>query len=599
VSNAGEWVDIAASNDSAGRVSLRIGARWTSQDIAGNRSFVEVVVYVMRAMAGFFNNYDTGWSVAGSQGNAAGNWRTGNNGWTRVDLYTWSGWIGHDSAGNGSYQCSASLAAKAPMAAVSVGGTLGLPRIPRTSSADVADFEFGGSTTVTIHKASASFNHRVEVFANGGTWALLARVDTSGASASLSVPLDQAATYCANNGWLAIVFRITTYDAAWNGIGFVDYYKGLYVPASVVPTCGLTLARQDVGTPPAWGLWVVGHSKAKASMTASGAVGSTITRWQLTGPDFTYNGSGAPNSQTTDLLRSAGTHKATLTVWDSRGRTAAASASLTAVAWTPPVVTPGVAERTDPAGVADYQGQWATLSFAETIATVSGKNTVTNRAMRYRKRGSTSWKTIATPTPNHQLTIGGDLDPTSFYEIELTITDALAGQATTTWTVAAAQVSIHLPAGGKHVGLLRAVSDDEALDHPLAVVAGGDLLVDGAITQQGRPVVTCTSNGVWHEEDLGGGLYRWTQVVDLSVATTSAIGSVYYGGAPALALPPGASVSSWFVAWRQMAYSSSICWAVSQPIPDDTGAPRLSVWVVSTGSGTRAGQICYTVYGTK
>ena len=116
----------------------------------------------------------------------------------------------------------------------------------------------------------------------------------------------------------------------------------LDVPNSVVPSISaINLSEAVSGIAAQFGGYVQTRSKLNVSITAAGTQSSTITGYRTTVNGTTYTGT----SFTTGTLSTAGSNTISVTVTDSRGRTATRTSTFTVLAYAPPSLTKFSAER--------------------------------------------------------------------------------------------------------------------------------------------------------------------------------------------------------------------------------------------------------------
>ena len=145
--------------------------------------------------------------------------------------------------------------------------------------------------------------------------------------------------------------NIQTADIDWAQIkdltaGTAIIEKGvngkLYVPVSVVPSISsVSIAEATSGVADRFGGYVRTRSKLSVSITAAGAQGSNISSYRTIIDSVTYSGA----SFTTNTLITAGSLTMTVTVTDSRGRTASTARTVTVLDYSPPSLSQFTAER--------------------------------------------------------------------------------------------------------------------------------------------------------------------------------------------------------------------------------------------------------------
>lgn len=145
-------------------------------------------------------------------------------------------------------------------------------------------------------------------------------------------------------------------------------------PGSVVPTISsVNYSEAVAGIAAQFAGYVQNKSKLTASVTASGAQGSTITAYRTTLNGTAYNTA----SFTTNLLSVAGNSTLSITVTDSRGRTATTTRTIAVLAYAQPTLSLFKAERCNSTGTAPQtDGNRVRISATAGASSVNAKNTM-------------------------------------------------------------------------------------------------------------------------------------------------------------------------------------------------------------------------------
>ncbi len=283
-----------------------------------------------------------------------------------------------------------------------------------TKSSVAAD---GTSTIgVNISKATSGATHKVtyDFGKLSSSYSLAAGTN----SHSITVPL----SWCAQIPNAASGTGAVTVETIYNGsvIGSETKYFTVTVPASVTPSIGgFTVTGNNLK----WNLYLAGISTATLKMTGvAGAQGSAITRYRIEGGGFAADAA----SLTTGTL-SAGTLTFTATVWDSRGRTARKTLSVTVQAYQKPSITSAKTSRCNASGTVSESGTYlrAVCSYSWTSV---GSNARTLR-IEYRPSGTSAWTSAYSGTPESgaaQVLGGGGISVQQSYEVRYTLSDSIA-----------------------------------------------------------------------------------------------------------------------------------------------------------------------------
>ena len=167
------------------------------------------------------------------------------------------------------------------------------------------------------------------------------------------------------------------------------------------------------------------RSKLSVSITAAGAQGSSISSYRTSIDGVTYSGS----SFTTNALNTAGNLTMTVTVTDSRGRTASTARTVTVLDYLPPSLSQFTAERCNADGTAaQTDGTKVRISAKASGSSVGGKNTLAC-TVYYKLSSAESWVSAVTLTPsNYAISetnrlLSPTFDALSSYDIKIRVQD--------------------------------------------------------------------------------------------------------------------------------------------------------------------------------
>lgn len=308
----------------------------------------------------------------------------------------------------------------------SCSGSLKLTTIPRatTPSIDKPSLDCGGVIKISGTSASSNFSHKVYVTWNGtkiqiGTIAS----GTTSPSFSYTIPTDWEKNIPDSTSGIA-TFTLETISGS-TSVGSKSVNATIKVRSSIVPTIG-TVGISDTNSICAGiGQYVQNQSKLKFTIATSGNQGSTITSVSTKFNNQTYTGS----TFTTQAIQSSGSIGYTITVTDSRGRSATKSGSVNVVAYYPPSLTNVSAKRANSGYTVDESsGTYALLHFKVGFTSLSNKN-VTSFYIQYRTSGDTAWTKINSWDNNYTLEQdykAGNLftSTTATYEIAFGVKDS-------------------------------------------------------------------------------------------------------------------------------------------------------------------------------
>ena len=171
----------------------------------------------------------------------------------------------------------------------------------------------------------------------------------------------------------------------------------LRVPASVAPTIsGVSIAEATAGIAAQFGAYVRTRSTLAVNIAASGAQGSTVSSCRTTLDGVTYTGA----SFTSNTLNTAGSLTLTVTVTDSRGRTASTTRTIAVLDYSPPSLTKFTAERCNSAGTAaQMDGTRVRVSVGGSVSPVGTKNAI-SCTVYYKTSSASAWTQAASISPS-------------------------------------------------------------------------------------------------------------------------------------------------------------------------------------------------------
>lgn len=281
-------------------------------------------------------------------------------------------------------------------------------------SLSAATVEIGKSVTINTPAVNSTYRHNIwAAFGNAGV-VIAERV----VSSTTWTPDVNLASQISNATSGVATIYCDTFDANGTQLGTKTISITLTVPGSVVPSAGTlsaALAEDTSGT----GLYVKGMGKAKLTLSgASGAYGSSITSYTITGGGWTATN----GALTTGTLASAGNITFTSTVTDSRGRKASTTRTINVIDYTKPGVAVCDVYRCDADGNRKKAGTYFAVEINASYSAITG-NTLSITA-RYKKQSESSYGTAANVTNNGKTVIGGgNIGASTTYDVLVTVAD--------------------------------------------------------------------------------------------------------------------------------------------------------------------------------
>lgn len=310
---------------------------------------------------------------------------------------------------------------------ITVSGSDSLKTILVTSTISTTGGKLGEKQTITLKRQSSNYTDTVTYKCGNASGTIATK--TSAASLNFTPPVTLAAQN-PNGASVQITYTVTTYSGS-TAIGSRSTAYTYSIPDDVVPTVSsFTLSEATEGLSEQFGAYVSGKSKISWNITAAGAQGSSIKTYdvRIAGQIFTTK------SGTTELINSsAGLQKATVTVTDSRGRTAKSETTFYVFNYKTPQFSEFSAYRTTDGVNLDDEGTVLRLWLNFNVSSMDGKNPVSFN-ISYRIAGGTNSFTALphgvsanTYTFNSAVIYNLETDPTfstdNAYEICFKITD--------------------------------------------------------------------------------------------------------------------------------------------------------------------------------
>lgn len=259
-----------------------------------------------------------------------------------------------------------------------------LPQIPRASNVFILSGNtIGSQIDIGISRAVSSFTHTL-TWRFGGRTGTIAE-SSSSPSITWTPPLDLSSQIPNSESGAGTLTCIT-----YNGnteIGRKSISFTLKVPSYIGPSINKfepSIASSETDN---LGLYVKNHSTVQWDVLAYGAYDSTITKCVISGQNLSYDSTDSLTSSKQDdqgtlysakssTLTIAGEKVYTVTVTDSRGRTASKTGRITILDYNSPVITSANSFRSNADGTLNGSGEYVTHKLTASFYTLQGNNTI-------------------------------------------------------------------------------------------------------------------------------------------------------------------------------------------------------------------------------
>lgn len=459
------------------RTGYRIQIAWTvdSQSVANNTSTVTAKVQLVSTGSSYTIN-----SSASKSGSLTINgtkytfsFTAALSGNQTKTLYTKTVTIPHNSDGTKTCAFSATCGINVTLSGtyygnVTASGNGTFNTIARASkiSSVTSSVSVNGTNAVTVNitRAASSFTHTV-VFSFGSY-----SKTTTGVGTSTSYAIPQSWLNAIPNSTSGTAkVTVTTYSGSTKIGSAVSKSFKITVPASVVPTISaVSLTEAVSGLAAQFGGYVQNKSKIACKVTASGAYSSTIKAYKTTVQGANFSSA----AFTSGFLTKSGTSNVTVTVTDSRGRTATTTKSITVIAYTAPKITSFQGFRCLADGTENYEGTYINAAVKFSISAVGDKNTK-SYSIEYKKTSATAWTALANGSVyslnQSIISASGVFSVDSSYDIRLSVTDYF-GTVRSTFEIPTAFTLLDFNASGKGLAFGKVSELTEGIEFAMKTV---------------------------------------------------------------------------------------------------------------------------------
>lgn len=448
---------------------LKIAWEVTSQSVANNTSSVTVKVQLASTGSSYTIN-----STASKSGSLTINgtkytfsFTAGLSGNQTKTLYTKTVTVAHNADGTKICSFSATCGINVTLSGTYYGnvtasgsGTFDTIARASTISSVTSSVSVNGTNEVTVNitRAASSFTHTV-VFSFGSYSKTTTGVGTS---TSYAIPTSWLnAMPNATSGTAKVT--VTTYSGSTKIGSAVSKSFTLTVPSNVVPSISaVTISEAISGLSAQFGGYVQNKSKLAVKITAAGAYSSTIKAYKTTiqGANFTAA------SFTSGFLTKSGTSTVTITVTDSRGRTASTTRSLTVIAYAAPKITTFQGYRCLADGTENYEGTYLSAAVNFSISPVGDKNSKSYK-LEYKLQSATTWTTLTSGSVyalnSTIVSSNGPFGVDNTFDIRLSVTDYF-GTVTSTFEIPTAFTLLDFNKSGKGIAFGKVSEMEEGME---------------------------------------------------------------------------------------------------------------------------------------
>lgn len=395
--------------------------------------------------------------------------------------------------------------------------------------------EAGQSVDIHINKLTSTATHTLTYTCGNQNGTIVTK--TSLSTVSWTVPT-ALVSQISEEGGPCYIYCTTYIDNVQTGVP-QEAMLVVTVPSSYQPSVSLTVTKVNSNaTVSGWGILLQGYSQVQLTATATMASGATLVSYNFTGPGVSYLGNN--NQITSSVLDVYGKIPWSVTVTDSRGRTATATweyDDFEIYQYSNPTIVNAITQRTDATGVSS-SGTFFKTKVNISIASCNSNNSLTVKKVEYKTTSASTW-TLGDDTITSNVWTSpygsGTIDQTLAYNVRYTFTDALGNTATLSSTVSAV---IGIGIGLKNDRLrLGGLPTKPGLQVDWDAEFNGDTTFTGNAIFTGNVDIGdeygSNANGSY-QKFANGTLICWKYVTLNNVAMTTSWGSIYESAAVSL-----------------------------------------------------------------
>ena len=345
--------------------------------------------------------------------------------------YVFKGWATSSSATTAAYQAGGTYSANSAVTLYAVWEMAGSVLSTVTSSVEI-----GSSGSASWNILDAAFTYQLVVTC-GSAPSVTVDVAANTSSASFTIPSSwlNAITNAASATATA---TLTTYNSG-SAMGSSYLPFTVTVPSSVVPTISSFTATHysSNATVAGWAAFTQGYSQADLSVSATAGTGASIASVAFTGPSVNQNGDLL--AVRTGILSSPGTNTFTVTITDSRGRSASDTVPVTVYPYASPTIISIETMRANADGTTNNSsGAYMKVRPIYSLSSVNSNNSFTAQTLSYCAHGAgTPVATITCASGTYYGPPGTlwAINQADAYDVTVSVTDALGNTATITVTL--------------------------------------------------------------------------------------------------------------------------------------------------------------------
>jgi hypothetical protein len=334
-----------------------------------------------------------------------------------------------------------------------------LPQIPRASSISASGSTMDSPITIQISKAVSSFTHTLVWYFGNKNGTIVSQ--TSNSSVTWTPLSEQLASQIPNSESGTGTLTCITYNGNTE-VGRKSINFTLKVHSDVRPSISAFTSSIASTKPSGCGLYVKNNSIVQWAVSASGIYGSTIRKCVISGPNLSYTSTISSRSYRAKsaTLTTCGTKIYTVTITDSRGRTATKTQSIYVSDYNPPVITSANSFRSDANGTFNGSGEYVTHKLTSSFYTLNGKNNIKIEAFSKKSSDATYSNSVIIKNDSKDDTVNytytypnSSFKADTKYDFKIVISDSIGQSATVYTHVGTKNVPINIASDNNSIAI--------------------------------------------------------------------------------------------------------------------------------------------------
>lgn len=392
--------------------------------------------------------------------------------------------VTHNANGTGSVKVRTYMETGISAGVVEKSQTINLTTIPRASTLSyVSNVTLGNICTVQWTPLAKDFRYKIKF--SVGSWSLTTAVihpniTTLYTNASYGIAIDAAHQFTkSKEADMSVTLYTYSDEDGTKQVGEASTAKcKVYIPENkdTLPTVKMSLSPVSSLGNKFNGLYIQNKTKVQASFAGSEAKFSA----SISSYSMNVNGNAYGSPYLSDLLSKTGTISVSGTAVDSRGCLGTTTQDIVVIPYSKPNLVPYngessiICQRCDPNGSLSPSGTCLRIKVGRQFSKVISEGVQKNFCLmrfKHKPEGSTSWGDWTTILAKDNeadsvdaILTGINLSLSTTYLVQIEVVDEVGESSSTLITIPTADVTVHLRAGGKAIGVGKYAEKDHIVD---------------------------------------------------------------------------------------------------------------------------------------